>query len=81
MSTLNESLGQKREALLPLRAKPVGLDGGPKQLKASAKAEGRSSIRRIRIRDFQIVSDSRTSGQVRRRFNSGPWAAALPISI
>jgi hypothetical protein len=40
MSTLNEYLGQKREALLLLRAKAVGPDGGPKQLKASAKAEG-----------------------------------------
>jgi uncharacterized OsmC-like protein len=55
MSNLREYLAQKRAAILQKRANPVNQ---PNQLKASTQVEGRSGIRRIRIRNFQIISDS-----------------------
>ncbi|MFB9947595.1 OsmC family protein [Rhizobium puerariae] len=58
MATLNEYLSQKREALLKRRARLKSGDLGPVTLKASASAEGRSGVRRISIRDFQVISDS-----------------------
>jgi uncharacterized OsmC-like protein len=58
MTTLNEYLGQKREALLNRRARIKSGKLGAVTLKASASAEGRSGVRRIRVRDFQVISDS-----------------------
>lgn len=61
MSDLKEYLKQKREALLRRRR---GIEAGAiavNPLSARATAEARSGIRRIRIRDFQIVSDSPSS--------------------
>jgi len=58
MSTLLEYLGQKREALLGLRRRIDAGEIGPAKLTARVTAEGRSGVRRIRIRDFQILSDS-----------------------
>ncbi|MGR9186329.1 OsmC family protein (plasmid) [Rhizobium leguminosarum] len=58
MTTLNEYLRQKREALLDRRARVKRGELGVVALKASASAEGRSGVRRIRIRDFQVISDS-----------------------
>jgi len=58
MTTLNEYLGQKRAALLSRRARVKSGELGAVTLKASASAEGRSGVRRIRIRDFQVISDS-----------------------
>lgn len=58
MTTLNEYLGQKREAVLSRRARLKKGELAPVALKANASAEGRSGIRRIRIRDFQVISDS-----------------------
>lgn len=59
MSNLNEYLAQKRQALQARQeAVKAGSTGGPHTLRASARAEGRSGVRRIRIRDFQILSDS-----------------------
>ncbi|CCM79430.1 OsmC family protein [Rhizobium mesoamericanum] len=58
MTTLNEFLQQKREALLDRRARIKAGELGAAALKASASAEGRSGVRRIRIRDFQVISDS-----------------------
>jgi uncharacterized OsmC-like protein len=55
MSTLREYLSHKRTALLARRAAPAQ---GPVPLHAHVTAEGRSGVRRIRIRDFQILSDS-----------------------
>lgn len=58
MSGLNEYLSQKRTALLERRA---GIEAGKiavHPIRTQARAENRSGIRRIRIRDFQIVSDS-----------------------
>jgi uncharacterized OsmC-like protein len=58
MSTLREYLVQKRDALLARRAKPKSNGAGPHEISANVRAEGRSGVRRIRIRDFQILSDS-----------------------
>jgi uncharacterized OsmC-like protein len=58
MTTLNEYLAQKRDALLNRRARIKAGELGEATLRASASAEGRSGVRRIRIRDFQVVSDS-----------------------
>lgn len=58
MSSLLEYLGQKREAFLARRARIANGALGPARLKASVVAEGRSGVRRIRIRDFQVITDS-----------------------
>ena len=58
MSNLNEYLRQKREALLARRAKVAAGAHEPHVIKASAKAEGRSGIRHIRIREHHVISDS-----------------------
>lgn len=58
MSTLNEYLAQKREAFHARRARVKAGEQGPVILRAGATAEGRSGVRRIRIRDFQVISDS-----------------------
>jgi uncharacterized OsmC-like protein len=58
MSSLLEYLSQKRQAFLSRRAQIADGRLGPARLKASATAEGRSGVRRIRIRDFQVISDS-----------------------
>ncbi|MFY3965025.1 OsmC family peroxiredoxin, partial [Achromobacter ruhlandii] len=57
MSTLNEYLGQKREAVLARNARDPRTVT-PVKLRAHVSAEGRSGVRRIRIRDHQVVSDS-----------------------
>ena len=48
------------------------MGGAPTVLSASVKAEGRSGVRRIRIRDFQIISDS---GPDFAGYNSGPFVS------
>lgn len=58
MSDLNAYLDQKRAALLKRRAAVEAGELGVTPFAAQAQAEGRSGVRRIRIRDFQIVSDS-----------------------
>lgn len=57
MSTLNEYLDQKRAAVLARNGRdPKSVE--PVKLRAHVSAEGRSGVRRIRIRDHQVVSDS-----------------------
>jgi uncharacterized OsmC-like protein len=58
MSGLIDYLAQKRAAWLDRRERIAAGSLGPAALKARAVAEGRSGVRRIRIRDFQVVSDS-----------------------
>jgi uncharacterized OsmC-like protein len=58
VTNLNEYLVQKREALHSRRKRVKSGEIGPVILNASASAEGRSGVRRIRIRDFQVISDS-----------------------
>jgi uncharacterized OsmC-like protein len=58
LSTLIEYLVQKRRALLERRARIADGRLGPVELKATVTAEGRSGVRRIRVRDFQLITDS-----------------------
>lgn len=58
MSNLTEYLAQKRDALLRRKAHARSGEARPLKLEAQAHVEGRSGVRRIRIRDFQVVSDS-----------------------
>jgi uncharacterized OsmC-like protein len=58
MTTLNEYLRHKREAFRELRARVLSPGYQPLSLKARVTAEGRSGVRRIRIRDFQVLTDS-----------------------
>ncbi len=87
MSTLVEYLKQKREAVL---ARDAAIRRGTVQaldLKATVTAEGRSGIRRIRIRDFQLVTDSPPSfagydlGPGSPELQLGIWAPASIIPI
>ncbi len=57
MGSLNEYLEQKRGALSE-RRKAATDDSAIVSRSVRVRAEGRSGIRRIRIRDFEIVSDS-----------------------
>jgi uncharacterized OsmC-like protein len=58
LSTLVEYLAQKRTAWLDRRRRIAEGSLAPTRLNARVIAEGRSGVRRIRIRDFQLVSDS-----------------------
>lgn len=58
MSTLREYLVEKRAALLARNARIEGGTLGSVALSATALAEGRSGVRRIRIRDHQVITDS-----------------------
>ncbi|MHA6534708.1 OsmC family protein [Paenibacillus sp. BAC0078] len=57
MTTLNDYLQQKREAGLLLKEKALQ-QPEYNRFSAKVKAKGRSGVREIRIRDFQIISDS-----------------------
>ncbi|MFN8495609.1 MAG: OsmC family protein [Caldilineaceae bacterium] len=78
MSTLNEYLGQKREALLERRAKVKAGETAPNRLQASVKAEGRSGIRHIRIREHHIISDSPYDFA---GYNLGPSSPELQLGV
>lgn len=58
MSTLNEYLAQKRDAVLAQRAKVETGEAGARSIQAQVTAEGRSGIRHIRIREHHVISDS-----------------------
>ncbi|MEU7896350.1 OsmC family protein [Nonomuraea sp. NPDC049152] len=75
MSGLREYLSQKRAALLARREAPAS---GPVPLRASVTAEGRSGVRRIRIRDFQILSDS---GPDFAGYDLGPGSPELQAGV
>lgn len=78
MSTLREYLAQKREALeARARAKAAG-KVLPQTLRATVTAEGRSGIRRIRIRDFQILSDA---GPDFAGYDLGPGSPELQLGV
>ena len=71
MGTLNDHLQDKREAL---RARKKAIDAGelaPKKLSAKVSAEGRSGVRRVRMRDFQFITDAPPD---LAGFNLGPSA-------
>ncbi len=58
MSHLNDYLAEKRAAVLARNPAVEAGSAQPLQLKASVKAEGRSGVRRLRIREHQVISDS-----------------------
>jgi len=58
MTDLNGYLEQKREALAARQARIDKGELGPQVIAAKVSTEGRSGIRRIRIRDFQVITDS-----------------------
>ena len=83
MSTFQEFLYQKRAALLARREEQErNPPEGPNVLKAHVEAAGRSGVRRIQIRQFEILSDSGRSSQatalalVLQRFSSVCLAVA-----
>jgi len=78
MSSLREYLVQKRDALLARRAKAKSEGAGPHQISANVKAESRSGVRRIRIRDFQILSDSPPDFA---GYNFGPGSPELQLGV
>lgn len=77
MSSLREYLGQKRAALLACREAATP-GGAPVPLHATVTAEGRSGVRRIRIRDFQILSDS---GPDFAGYDLGPGSPELQAGV
>ena len=79
MSTLREYLVQKRAALLARRARAAAENSTtPNVISAQVRAEGRSGVRRIRIRDFQIISDS---GPDFAGYNLGPGSPELQLGV
>jgi uncharacterized OsmC-like protein len=77
MGTLNEFLAEKRIVVLQ-RNENAKNATGPHKLQASVNVEGRSGVRRIRIRDFQILSDS---GPDFAGYNLGPGSPELQLGV
>lgn len=79
MTTLNEHLAQKRAAWL---AKKEAARSDPSfkatQLKANVRALGRSGVREIRTRDFQVISDSPPDFA---GYNLGPASPELQLGV
>lgn len=78
MSGLKEYLVQKRESLAQRLARIGRGEVQPAVLRASVSAEGRSGVRRIRIRDFQIISDSPPDFA---GYNLGPSSPELQLGV
>lgn len=79
MTTLNEYLVQKRAAWLAKReAARNDPDIKTNKLKANVRALGRSGVREIRIRDFQVISDSPSDFA---GYNLGPASPELQLGV
>ena len=78
MSDLREYLAQKREALLKGRHIAFDEDAGPIKLHARVVAAGRSGVRRIQIREHQILSDSSPEFA---GYNFGPGSPELQLGV
>ena len=78
MSTLNEYLGENRHAIAARKSCIAVGDGAPMILTARVRAEGRSGIRRIRIRDFQVISDSEAGFA---GYDLGPSSPELQLGV
>jgi uncharacterized OsmC-like protein len=78
VSTLNDYLDEKRLALAARQERLEAGDVAPHILHASVRAEGRSGVRRIRIRDFQLISDS---GPDFAGYNLGPSSPELQLGV
>lgn len=78
VSDLNDYLAEKRAAVLARNdAVATGL-AQPAALKAHVRAEGRSGVRRIRIRDHQVISDSPPDFA---GYNLGPSSPELQLGV
>ena len=78
MGTLNDYLAQKRAAYQVLKLRAQSPDFTPRPLAAKVTAEGRSGIRRIRIRDFQVISDAGTDFA---GYDLGPTSPELQLGV
>ena len=78
MSNLREYLTQKHDALKERREKILDGRIGPTTLSARVSAEGRSGVRRIRIRDFQVITDSPPDFA---GYNLGPSSPELQLGV
>jgi len=78
MSHLNDYLAEKRAAVLARHAAIEVGTAQPLKLKASVKAEGRSGVRRLRIRDHQVISDSPTDFA---GYDLGPSSPELQLGV
>jgi len=78
MSDLNDYLAEKRAAVLARNAAVEAGSAQPLQLKAHVRAEGRSGVRRLRIRDHQVISDSPPDFA---GYNLGPSSPELQLGV
>ena len=78
MSDLNDYLAEKRAAVLARNAAVEAGSTQPLQLKAHVRAEGRSGVRRLRIRDHQVISDSPPDFA---GYNLGPSSPELQLGV
>lgn len=78
MSPLTLFLADKRQALERLRGEALAGLGGPDGLLAQVSIEGLSGVRRIRIRDFQVLSDSPADFA---GFDLGPGSPELQLGV
>lgn len=76
--SLNEFLHHKREAVLARDARIAAGDAGPAELHAHVRAEGRSGLRRLRMRDHQVISDSAPGFA---GFDLGPSSPELQLGV
>jgi uncharacterized OsmC-like protein len=78
MSQLNDYLAEKRAAVLARNAAIETGSAQPLELKAHVRAEGRSGVRRLRIRDHQVISDSPPDFA---GYNLGPSSPELQLGV
>jgi uncharacterized OsmC-like protein len=78
LSNLNEYLEQKRQAIQQRQENIERTGGAPVPLAAQVTVEGRSGIRRIRIRDHQIISDSAPDFA---GYDLGPGSPELQLGV
>lgn len=78
VTTLNHYLSEKRSAVLAREALIDAGNAGPVALQARVSAEGRSGVRRIRIRDHQVISDSPPDFA---GYNLGPSSPELQLGV
>jgi len=78
MTHLNDYLAEKRAAVLVRNAAIEAGTAQASRLKATVRAEGRSGVRRLRIRDHQVISDSPPDFA---GYNLGPSSPELQLGV
>ena len=76
--SLNDYLAHKRHAVLARDQRIAEGKGEAAQLQAHVVAEGRSGVRRLRIREHQVISDSPYDFA---GFNLGPSSPELQLGV